>query len=75
MTYKPKDIFDAKVHLLQSLAMPASIAKNSDFFHPCNGTWLEECPSSSAWHFRSLDSRFSATVHWSSRIVTFYRRR
>ena len=68
-----KDLFEAKVHLLQSLAAPKRMAKGTVFEHPQNGTWHEVCPSEQAWHFRSNDGRYGATVLWNASAVLFWR--
>jgi hypothetical protein len=70
-----KDLFDAKVHLLQSLATPVEYADGNVFEHRRNGTWREYCPSETCWHFRSNDGLYNATVHWYKREVMFYRTR
>ena len=69
--YLPKDIFDAKVHLLQSLATPSRVARNTVFYHRGNGTWSELCPSENSWYFRSNDGKYSATVYWPESTVVF----
>jgi len=68
-----KDLFDAKVHLLQSLATPHQLAKGTVFEHSSNGTWEELCPTENAWHFRAYNGRYAATVVWPFRIVQFHR--
>lgn len=68
-----KDLFDAKVHLLQSLVAPKYMAKGTVFEHPQNGTWRETCPTENAWHFRSNDGRYAATVLWRTKEALFWR--